>query len=78
MKPLLGCLGVDYEAVVNLHAVPLVGPVQDVHHVLLELLVLVPGGPEVRGGKVLMSNYFLICVRVLGVVLKVEEVVASE
>ena len=47
------------------------------HHVLLELLMLV-GGPEVRGGKVLMSNYFLIYVRILGVVLKVEAVVASE
>ena len=50
-------------------------PVQDVHHVLLELLVLLVG-PEVRRRKGLLGC-LLLCVRVLGIVFKVEELIAS-
>ncbi len=78
--PLLGTHGVDDEAVVNLHAVPLVRPVQDVHHALFELLVLVDS-PKVRRGEVLLRwlvNNFLIYIRMLRVVLKVEELVPSD
>jgi len=76
---LLGFLGVDDEVVVNLHPVPLVGPVQDVHHVLLELLVLVD--PEVRGGNLLLRwlvRYFLFHFRILWVVFKVEKLIPSD
>ena len=77
---LFSSLGVDDEAVVNFHTVPLMGPVQDVHYVLLELLVLVDS-TEVRGGKVLLRRLvsnFLICIRIFGVVFKVKELISSD
>jgi hypothetical protein len=54
-----------------------VRPVQDVHHVLLELQVLLLVDPEVRGGKVLLGC-FLLYVRILGVVFKVEELIPPD